>query len=190
MLTIDNQVEALRRRFGKAVVEVIDFRGETTVVTTVDSLKPILRACRDELGFDTLLDISSLDHFGREPRFEVVYELYSLGHRLHLRVRSALASSAEPEVGSVCDLWPTANWHEREAWDMMGIRFVGHPDLTRILMWEGFPYFPLRKDFPLAGKSSDLPDVAFSNPAPLQGGPFVTTPGGDVVSREPRGGGF
>ena len=70
---------------------------------------------------------------------------------------------------------------------MMGIRFAGHPDLRRILMWEGYPYFPLRKDFPLAGKSSEMPDVAFSDPAPLEGGPFVTVAGGeDSTAREPR----
>jgi NADH-quinone oxidoreductase subunit C len=70
---------------------------------------------------------------------------------------------------------------------MMGIRFSGHPDLRRILMWEGYPYFPLRKDFPLAGKPTELPDVAFSKPAPLEGGPFVTSPGAsDSIAREPR----
>lgn len=190
MPTLDTPAATLRGRFPTAVLEIREFRGETTVIVAPDALLDLLRHCRDELGFDTLLDLSSLDHFGQEPRFELVYELYSLQNRQHLRLRSPLTDSANPEAASATPLWPTANWHEREIWDMMGIRFRGHPDLTRILMWEGFPYFPLRKDFPLAGKSSDLPDVAFSNPAPLQGGPFVTSPGGDVVSREPRGQGF
>jgi NADH-quinone oxidoreductase subunit C len=70
---------------------------------------------------------------------------------------------------------------------MMGLRFAGHPDLRRILMWEGYPFFPLRKEFPLAGKASEMPDVAFTDSAPLQGGPFITSPGaGDTVAREPR----
>ncbi len=87
---------------------------------------------------------------------------------------------------AVTDLWATADWHEREVFDMMGIRFTGHPDLRRILMWEGYPFHPLRKDFPLVGKDSDTPDVAFSRAAPLAGGPFVTSPtGGDTQDREP-----
>ena len=74
------------------------------------------------------------------------------------------------EVPTVSKVWPTADWHEREAYDMYGLRFTGHPDLRRILMWEGYPFFPLRKDFPLGGKPSEMPDVAFSDAAPLQGG--------------------
>jgi NADH-quinone oxidoreductase subunit C len=87
----------------------------------------------------------------------------------------------------VVDLWATANWHEREIYDMMGIKFTGHPDLRRIIMWEGYPYYPLRKDFPLGGKASEMPDVAFSAPAPLAGGPFVTLPSSATTEeREPR----
>jgi NADH-quinone oxidoreductase subunit C len=87
----------------------------------------------------------------------------------------------------VTTVWRTANWHEREIYDMMGVRFRGHPDLRRILMWEGYPYHPLRKDFPLAGKPTDLPEVAFTKSAPLEGGPFVTVSGcKDSTVREPR----
>ena len=106
--------------------------------------------------------------------------------RLHLRLRTAV-SEEKSELPTVTTVWRTADWHEREAFDMMGIRFGGHPDLRRILMWEGYPYFPLRKDFPLAGKPSDLPEVAFTKPAPQEGGPFVTLPGGgNSTVREPR----
>ena len=94
---------------------------------------------------------------------------------------------SERKVPSVVGLWPTANWHEREAFDMIGVTFSDHPDMRRILMWEGYPYYPLRKDFPLAGKTSDMPDVAFSEPVPLEGGPFVTSPSSATTDkREPR----
>ena len=142
--------------------------------------------CRDELSFDYLLDISSVDNFGEEPRFEVVYELYSMSLGVHLRLKLRV-SEDDPTVDTVSDIWPTANWHEREIYDMMGLRFNNHPDLRRILMWEGYPYFPLRKEFPLEGLPSDMPDVAFTAAAPLEGGPFVTLPStATTKDREPR----
>ena len=99
----------------------------------------------------------------------------------------AAVSEDEPNVATISGIWPTANWHEREIFDMMGIGFTGHPDLRRIIMWEDYPFFPLRKDFPLAGKPTQIPEVAFTQAAPLEGGPFVTTPGGkDAIEREPR----
>jgi NADH-quinone oxidoreductase subunit C len=178
-------VTALKEKFGDAVLSTTEFRGEQTLHVTLASAKPLLKYCRDELSFDYLVDISTLDHMGEEPRFEVVYELYGYGHHEHLRVRAKIPDSED--VPSVCDVWPTANWHEREAWDMMGVKFSGHPDLRRILMWEGYPYFPLRKEFPLAGKPSDMPEVGFTNVAPMADGPFVTSAGGkDTVAREPR----
>jgi NADH-quinone oxidoreductase subunit C len=164
---------------------VVEFRDELTLIVTRDSAKDVLKKCRDEHSFNFLLDVSSLDHFGDDPRFEMVYELYSMERHDHLRVRFALGEDEKPDT--VSDLWPTANWHERECYDMMGIEFEGHPDMTRILMWEGFPYFPLRKDFPLAGRESEMPDVAFTNAAPLAGGPFVTSPtDASTLHREPR----
>jgi NADH-quinone oxidoreductase subunit C len=116
----------------------------------------------------------------------MVYELSSIATNEHLRLKVAI-SEDEPNVGTVSGIWPTANWHEREIYDMMGIGFTGHPDLRRILMWDGYPYFPLRKDFPLAGKASDVPEVAFTKAAPLEGGPFVTQPStATAKDREPR----
>jgi NADH-quinone oxidoreductase subunit C len=106
------------------------------------------------------------------------------GENIRLRVSFTEESA---EIPSVSQVWPAANWHEREIFDMMGIRFSGHPDLRRILMWEGYPYFPLRKDFPLSGKPTEMPDVAFTRQAPLEGGPFVTAPTEkSSVHREPR----
>jgi len=163
-----------------------EFRGETTLSLHATRLHDAALFCRDSLGYDMLLDICSVDHFGSHPRFEVVYELYSLKSKSHLRLKCATGED-EAEVDSVCDIWPTANWHEREVWDMMGIRFRNHPDLRRILMWEGYPYHPLRKEFPLEGIPTDVPDVAFTEVAPLAGGPFVTIPTeGNTEVREPR----
>jgi len=177
---------AIKKEFGTAVEKPVAFRNEYTVNVELDSLHQVLAHCKKELDFDYLVDVSSLDHMDEEPRFEMVYELYSYSHGSHLRIKSKVGA-AEREVPTVTDLWATANWHEREVYDMMGIDFKDHPDMRRILMWEGFPFFPLRKDFPLAGKPSEMPDVAFSSAAPLEGGPFVTAPDAtNPVSREPR----
>lgn len=184
-MTAAEAVQSLRDSFPGAVLSVTEFRGETTIDIPAGRLREVMAGCRDRLGFDLLLDISSLDHLGEPDRWELVYELYGLAHHVHLRVKARLPEDA-PEIDTVADLWATADWHEREVYDMMGIRFRNHPDLRRILMWEGYPYYPLRKDFPLAGKPSQLPDIAFTGIAPLAGGPFVTSSGGTSVSREPR----
>lgn len=171
--------------FSDALEQLPEFRGETTWVIQRGSLRALMEELKSR-GFDFLVDISSVDNFGDEPRFEMVYELYSYRDHHHLRVKCAV-SEDDGSVPTVSDLWPTANWHEREVYDMMGIKFDGHPDLRRILMWDGYPFFPLRKDFPLEGKETAMPDIAFTKPAPLEGGPFVTSPSSAIASRrEPR----
>ena len=178
-------VDALKQKFGAAVTGSREHLSEQTLTVKLEALKPLLKYGRDEMGFDYLVDVSSVDNFETEPRFEMVYELYGYGHNQHLRVKANV--SEDESVPTVSDIWPTANWHEREVYDMMGITFDGHPDLRRILMWEGYPFFPLRKDFPLAGKPSEMPEVAFTGIAPLGGGPFVTSPGTcGTVDAEPR----
>ncbi len=177
---------SLSKLFGAKIQEQIEFRGETTFIIAAGDIREIAKFCKEELSFDYLLDISSVDNFGEEPRFEVVYELYSMTLAVHLRLKVRLSEDA-PNLDTVSDIWPTANWHEREIWDMMGLRFNNHPDLRRILMWEGYPYFPLRKEFPLEGLPSDMPDVAFTSAAPMEGGPFVTQPStATAKDREPR----
>jgi NADH-quinone oxidoreductase subunit C len=177
---------SLGQFLGPKIKQKIEFRGETTLVIDRADLREIAKFCREELAFDYLLDISSVDNFGEEPRFEVVYELYSMALGVHLRLKLRV-SEDDATIDSVSDIWPTADWHEREIYDMMGLRFNGHPDLRRILMWDGYPFFPLRKEFPLAGKPSEMPDVAFSAAAPLEGGPFVTVPStATTKDREPR----
>ncbi len=177
----------LKEHFGDLISAATEFRGEATVtVADAQRIEEVCRFCRDGLGFALLVDLSSVDNYGNDPRWTLVYEVYHLRHKVHLRLKTNVREE-KSELPTVTGVWPTANWHEREAYDMMGIRFTGHPDLRRIIMWEGYPYFPLRKDFPLGGKPTELPDVAFTQEAPLEGGPFVTAPGGnDAIEREPR----
>ena len=144
-MTAAQSAHALQEKFPAGFVSLHEFRGEFTVVLRADHVEPAMRWLRDELAFDMLLDISSVDHMGSEPRFEIVYELYSLTSKSHLRIKTAVAEDAE--AATVSHLWPTADWHEREVFDMMGIRFKGHPDLRRILMWDEFKDHPMRKDY-------------------------------------------
>jgi NADH-quinone oxidoreductase subunit C len=177
--------ESIQSDFQEVVVDAVGFRGEHTIEVKLEALVAVLGHAKEKLGYDFLLDISSLDHFGKDPRFEMVYEVASIDDSKHLRIRAKVGE--DDSVPSVVGLWQAAEWHEREVYDMMGIRFEGHPDLRRILMWEGYPFYPLRKDFPLAGRPSEMPDVAFTGVAPLEGGPFVTSPGeGNPITREPR----
>ena len=187
MATATQKAQQLKAKFGDLISEPMAFRGELTL-TVADSqrIAEVCSYCKSELGFDFLVDLSGVDGYGEDPRWTVVYELFSVGENAYLRLKVAV-SEEKGELPTVSSVWRTADWHEREVYDMMGVRFTGHPDLRRILMWEGYPHHPLRKDFPLAGKPTDLPDVAFSNRAPLAGGPFVTVSGGkDAGAREPR----
>ena len=157
----------------------------------------VLRHLRDEAAFDLLVDLTAIDWAeGASPRFTVVYHLLSITHAgAYIRIAANCAGTdAEPTAPSVVSLWPGANWHERECFDMFGIKFEGHPDLRRILMWDGYPYHPLRKEFPLAGIETDLPveDIAEATgtkviAAPMAGGPFVATSGEiNLTEAEPR----
>lgn len=177
----------LREKFGELVSAPTEFRGEVSVkVTDAERIVEVCSFAKKELGFDYLVDVSSIDNYGEDPRWTVVYHLYGIAHKQYLRL-TASVTEEKSELPTITGVWRTADWHEREIYDMMGVRFRGHPDLRRILMWEGYPYHPLRKDFPVTGKPSELPDVAFTKTAPIEGGPFVTVAGGkDSIEREPR----
>jgi len=178
-------LDSVSKMLGPRLLAKTEFRGEISYTIAANDLREIARLCRDDLSFDYLIDITSIDNAGDEPRFELVYELYSMTLAVHLRLKIRVGENEEADT--VSDIWPTANWHEREIYDMMGIKFKGHPDLRRILMWDGYPFFPLRKEFPLEGLVSDMPDVAFTKSAPLEGGPFVTQPSTAIAKfREPR----
>lgn len=155
----------------------------------------VLKYLRDSQGYDFLTDLTAIDN-GEDasPRFTVVYHLYSTTGRLYLRLAADCANDSEPSIASVTSLWAGADWLEREVYDMFGITFGGHPDLRRILMWDGYPYHPLRKEFPLAGIETALPDlevVAETGTkviaAPMAGGPFVASSGEiNLSDAEPR----
>ncbi len=158
-------------------------------------LPAVLRSLKEEHGFDMLVDVSGVDWAeGAVPRFTVVYHVMSTSAHDYVRIAADCPDAAAPEVPTVTGLWPGADWHEREAFDMFGIRFKGHPDLRRILMWDGYPHFPLRKDFPLSGVPTELPDAEVvaetrtgAIAAPMAGGPFVASPGEiNMTEAEPR----
>ena len=134
-------------------------RGQAVVVVERGALLATLRTLRDhpELRFEMLSDVTAVDYLGRTPRFEVIYQLYSITNNLRLRVKVPLGED-DPSVPSATGLWKSANWAERETWDMFGIRFTGHPDLRRILMYEEFEGHPLRKDYPLQRRQPLVPE--------------------------------
>lgn len=159
----------------------------------MDRLVEFLTEMKEEHNFELLVDVTAIDWHEDSPRFSVVYHLYSLPIHKYLRVVSDCADDEAPKAPSVVSLWPAANWHERETFDMFGIQFTGHPDLRRILMWDEYPYHPLRKEFPLAGHEVELPaaDVrervdAKVISAPMMGGPFTAGQGGRLSQSEPR----
>jgi NADH-quinone oxidoreductase subunit C len=145
-------VRKLREWDAQAIAEVTQFRGEVTIVVPREHLRRVAQFLASEpaLLFSFLSDITTVDRFPIEPRFDVNYHLLCLDRRERLRLKVRLPG-ADPVISTVTPVWPTANWHERENFDLFGIRFDGHPDLCRILLpdeWEGHP---LRKDYPVEG---------------------------------------
>ena len=145
-------VRRLREWNAAAVAEVAEYCGELTVTVPREHLRATAELLRadPELNFDYLTDATGVDRFPVEPRFEVNYHLVSIerGQAMRMKVR---VPGSDPVVETLSAVWPTANWHEREIFDLLGVRFAGHPDLRRILMpddWEGHP---LRKDYPVEG---------------------------------------
>ena len=145
-------VERLRAWNANAIAEVIEFRGETTIVVPRNVLRVVAERCREDksLQFNLLTDATCLDRFPMEPRFELNYHLVSIPRPNKVRLRVRL-SADDPTVDSLVPVWPGANWLEREIFDLFGIRFQGHPDLRRILLPEDWEGYPLRKDYPVEG---------------------------------------
>jgi NADH-quinone oxidoreductase subunit C len=148
--SVEKLLPRVRELLGAKVLESHCHRGDETIVVAPGDIADVLRALRDdsELDFEILMDEAGVDYHPRRPRFEVVYHLASLRKRHRLRVKVRV-EEREAVVPTVSHLWPGADWYEREIWDMYGIRFEGHPDLRRLLMYEQFVGHPLRKDYPV-----------------------------------------
>ncbi len=145
----------LKDRFGPAIRETHDHQGDHTALVDRAAVLELLRFCRDDpaLRFDMLMDLTAVDYLkypGRDEgaRFEVVYHLYSVPENHRVRIKTPVEED-DPVAPSAVPVWAIANWYEREVWDMFGIRFDGHPDLRRLLLYEEFVGHPLRKDYPI-----------------------------------------
>lgn len=145
-------LDKLKLQFGDSILETHSFRGDDTVVVPREKLIELARFLKEdaELDFNVLIDLTAVDYLkqGKPYRFEVVYHFYSIAKKYRVRVKVPLTEET-PSVPTLTGLWPIANWFEREVWDMFGVRFEGHPDLRRILMYEEFSGHPLRKDYPV-----------------------------------------
>jgi len=152
-------VEKLKEKFPNSVLEVMTFRGEVTVTVSKGDIFEICKFLHSDpnLQFHLLTDLCGLDFFPQAPRFGVVYLLCSLKNNQRLRVKTRVGETES--IPSVESIWKVANWYEREAYDLFGIRFENHPDLRRILLWDGYEGYPLRKDYPTEGPDFDKPFV-------------------------------
>ena len=169
--------EQIKKKFSDAISAIHDFRGDETAIVKKEALLDVMRFLKEDptLDFNVLMDLTAVDYIAcpspypsprggegseavpaggggegekNSPRFEVVYHLYSLRHNHRVRIK-VLVEEKDPVVPSLAGLWAAADWYEREVWDMFGIRFEGHPNLKRILMYEEFVGHPLRKDYPV-----------------------------------------
>jgi NADH-quinone oxidoreductase subunit C len=148
----DPVLERLQSWDSAVISSANQFRGELTIAVAPENLRRVCDFLRSDpaLQFTFLSDVTGVDRFPIEPRFELNYHLLSIPHRLRVRLK-ARVSGQDSAIESVTSVWPTANWHEREVFDLFGVRFEGHPNLTRILLPEDWEGHPLRKDYPAEG---------------------------------------
>jgi len=150
-MSMEAVVTNLKGKFAASILEVVEFRGETTVVVKKEEIVAVSQFLKANEGFNFLTDLCGVDYLGKkDDRFMVVYHLYNMATHQRLRVKVAVPEQ-NAAVDSVASVWGTANWHERECWDLMGISFNNHPDLRRILMPADWVGHPLRKDYPVQG---------------------------------------
>jgi NADH-quinone oxidoreductase subunit C len=144
-------VVKLREKFAASIIDVVEFRGEVTVTVKKSDIIPILSFLKQSLQYNLLTDVTAVDYLGKkEERFMMVYLLYSIPVKDRLRIKTPV-SEEECKIPSATQVWQTANWLEREVYDLFGIIFENHPDLRRILMADDWEGHPLRKDYPLQG---------------------------------------
>jgi NADH-quinone oxidoreductase subunit C len=143
-------VTILKEKFASSLLEVKEFRGEVTVTVKKEDIIAVCRFLKTELRYDMLTDVTAVDYLGQEPRFMMVYNLYSIPNKDRLRVKAPV-TEGDCTVDSLTALWNSANWLEREVYDLFGVIFNNHPDLRRILMTDDWVGHPLRKDYPLQG---------------------------------------
>jgi len=150
-------VDRIKAQLPESILGSEEFRNDLTILVRKDDIVRVAEFVKSDpdLLFDLVIDVCGVDLYQPEQRFEVVYNLYSLNMKRYLRLKVRVGED-NPVVPTVTSVWPGANWHERETWDMFGIKFAGHPDLRRIYMPEEFEHFPLRKDFPLMGIPDSL----------------------------------
>ena len=171
-------VESIRAAAPDAVISAKEFARQITVVIAKDQVREVARHLKEREDFRYCVDVTAVDWKERHPRFDVVYHFYSFSKNDRIRVKCAVEEGEE--VPSIASVFRAANWPERETYDMFGIRFAGHPDLRRILTWEGFHGHPLRKDFPVEG--IDTGAAIYPEEWPEGGGPSRDDPNRKVVS--------
>ena len=140
----------LREKFASSIIDVKEFRGEVTVTVNKEDIVAICVFLKNELRYNLLTDVTAVDYLGKDPRFMAVYNLYSIANKDRLRIKAPVTES-DCTIDTVSTVWNSANWLERETYDLFGIVFKNHPDLRRILMTDDWVGHPLRKDYPLQG---------------------------------------
>ncbi len=148
-----------KEKFGSDVVDITNFRDDLSIEIKPERLLSFCKFLKEdsELDFAMCVDVTAIDWAKRKNRFTTVYHIYSLTNNFNLRIKSTIEDAKNPEIDSVTSVWKSADWYERETWDMYGIKFKNHPDLRRMYMPETFEYYPLRKDFPVMGIPGSLP---------------------------------
>jgi NADH-quinone oxidoreductase subunit C len=159
MTEINLTVKKLREKFLNSILELTTFRGEVTVTVSKEEIFEICKFLHSDpdLQYHLLTDLCGMDFYPETPRFGIVYHLCSLKSNQRLRLRARVGETES--IQSVESIWKVANWYEREAYDLFGIQFENHPDLRRILLWDGYEGYPLRKDYPAEGPDFDKPFV-------------------------------